>query len=115
MITLYRYDYDNSGAIDKGEMYCVLKSIYAMVMGDSKGTSKLSTSSLAVAHAEKLFRIIDLDGDGNLTEGEFLRVGFCQFFQSLFQGCLNDHVLLANLSKIIDSCQPPTAYQSSYF
>ena len=76
LITLCRYDYDNSGAIDKGEMYYVLKSIYAMVTGDVKGTSRQSTSSLAAAHAEKLFRIIDLDGDGKLSEGEFLRVGF---------------------------------------
>jgi hypothetical protein len=31
------------------------------------------------------------------------------------QGCLNDLVLVANLSKIIDNCQPPMAYQSSYY
>ena len=28
----------------------------------------------ATAHCEKLFRLIDIDGDGNLTEAEFLRV-----------------------------------------
>ena len=29
----------------------------------------------ARAHAEKLFMLIDLDGDGKLTSKEFLRVG----------------------------------------
>ena len=29
----------------------------------------------ARAHAEKLFLLIDLDGDGKLTSKEFLRVG----------------------------------------
>ena len=28
----------------------------------------------AFCHAEKLFRLIDLDGDGKLTETEFLKV-----------------------------------------
>ena len=28
----------------------------------------------AFCHAEKLFRLIDLDGDGNLTQTEFLKV-----------------------------------------
>lgn len=31
------------------------------------------------------------------------------------QGCLNDGILVLNLAKIIDSCQPPTAFQSSYY
>ena len=31
------------------------------------------------------------------------------------QGCLNDQILVLNLAKIIDSCQPPTAFQSSYY
>ena len=30
----------------------------------------------AAAHCEKLFRLIDIDGDGNLTEKEFLRVNY---------------------------------------
>ena len=30
----------------------------------------------ASAHCEKLFRLIDIDGDGNLTEKEFLRVNY---------------------------------------
>lgn len=32
----------------------------------------------AAAHCEKLFRVIDIDGDGNLTEKEFLRVNYHQ-------------------------------------
>ena len=32
----------------------------------------------AAAHCEKLFRLIDIDGDGNLTEKEFLRVFYHQ-------------------------------------
>ena len=32
----------------------------------------------AAAHCEKLFRVIDIDGDGNLTEKEFLRVFYHQ-------------------------------------
>ena len=31
------------------------------------------------------------------------------------QGCLNDRILVLNLAKIIDSCHPPTAFQSSYY
>ena len=30
----------------------------------------------ASAHCEKLFRVIDIDGDGTLTEKEFLRVNY---------------------------------------
>ena len=29
-------------------------------------------------HSEKLFQLIDIDGDGNLTETEFLRVSYNQ-------------------------------------
>ena len=29
----------------------------------------------ASKHAERLFKMIDIDGDGNLTQNEFLRVG----------------------------------------
>ena len=31
--------------------------------------------SKASKHAERLFKMIDIDGDGNLTQNEFLRVG----------------------------------------
>ena len=83
----------------------------------------------ATAHCEKLFRLIDIDGDGNLTEAEFLRVELDYIITnhifyiisklichtSCPQGCLNDGILLLNLKKIIDNCQPPTAFQSSYY
>jgi hypothetical protein len=32
------------------------------------------TEEKAGKHAERLFKMIDIDGDGNLTENEFLRV-----------------------------------------
>ena len=32
------------------------------------------TEEKATKHAERLFKMIDKDGDGNLTETEFLRV-----------------------------------------
>ena len=31
------------------------------------------TEEKATKHAERLFKMIDIDGDGNLTETEFLR------------------------------------------
>ena len=75
--------------------------------------------------------MIDIDGDGKLTKQEFLRVSgrvsdynnchegavICSevFICSSLQGCLQDETLLSKLAKIIDTCQPPTAYQSSYY
>ena len=35
-ISYFRYDFDNSGAIDKGEMVNVMSAIYAMVDGNMK-------------------------------------------------------------------------------
>ena len=69
-----RYDIDNSGAIDKKEMVGVMKAIYAMVDGNVSGAVRGGTEEKASKHAEKLFILIDIDGDGNLTEKEFLRV-----------------------------------------
>ena len=70
-----RYDIDNSGAIDKKEMVGVMRAIYAMVDGNVSGAVRGGTEEKACKHAEKLFVLIDTDGDGNLTEKEFLRVG----------------------------------------
>ena len=72
---IFRYDIDNSGAIDKKEMVGVMKAIYAMVDGNVSGAVRGGTEEKASKHAEKLFVLIDTDGDGNLTEKEFLRVG----------------------------------------
>ena len=69
-----RYDIDNSGAIDKKEMVGVMRAIYAMVDGNVSGAVRGGTEEKACKHAEKLFVLIDTDGDGNLTEKEFLRV-----------------------------------------
>ena len=71
-----RYDVDNSGAIDRKEMVRVMSSIYSMVDGNVSGAIRGGTEEKATKHAEKLFKLIDIDGDGNLTETEFLRVGF---------------------------------------
>ena len=76
------YDIDNSGEIDRGEMVRVMSSIYSMVDGNVSGAMRGGTEEKASKHAEKLFKLIDIDGDGNLTENEFLRVRF--FFISNF-------------------------------
>ena len=72
-----RYDIDNSGEIDQGEMIKVMSSIYSMVDGNVSGAMRGGTEEKASKHAEKLFKLIDIDGDGNLTENEFLRVIYC--------------------------------------
>ena len=61
--------------------------------------------------------MIDIDGDGNLTQTEFLRVGGGRdgVEPVTVQGCLQDHVLMEKLAKIVASSQPPTAYQASYY
>ena len=51
-----------------------MSSIYAMVDGNVSGAIRGGTEEKAQKHAEKLFKMIDIDGDGNLTENEFLRV-----------------------------------------
>ena len=55
-------------------MVSVMSSIYAMVDGNVSGAIRGGTEEKAQKHAEKLFKMIDIDGDGNLTENEFLRV-----------------------------------------
>ena len=52
-----------------------MRAIYAMVDGNVYGAVRGGTEEKASKHAEKLFVLIDTDGDGNLTEKEFLRVG----------------------------------------
>ena len=85
------YDSDKSGAIDKKEMTRVMKSVYAML--GTKGSEKSSLDekvhtktlcqtlcrfnnnhSKATAHAARLFKNVDVDGDGELNEKEFLEV-----------------------------------------
>merc|ERR1712183_275442 len=97
------YDLDNSGAIDKVEMVKVMEAIYSMVDGNIKEARRGGTEEKACRHAEQLFKMIDIDRDGNLTQTEFLR------------GCLQDDLLMEKLAKIVASSQPPTAYQASYY
>ena len=82
-----RYDIDNSGNIDRGEMVKVMSSIYSMVDGNVSGAMRGGTEEKATKHAERLFKLIDIDGDGNLTENEFLRVRqvLCPFFKTEYQ------------------------------
>ena len=88
-----RYDLNNSGSIESGEMINVMKAIYSMVDGNVseaiRGSTMEKVSGLAFipvpsltvllnieakSHAEKLFPLIDIDGDGKLSSNEFLRV-----------------------------------------
>ena len=53
------------------------KTTTTMVQTTMTNTAKLYDICLmlqAAAHCQKLFTMIDIDGDGNLTEDEFLRV-----------------------------------------
>ena len=45
-----------------------MSSIYSMVDGNVSGAMRGGTEEKASKHAEKLFKLIDIDGDGNLTE-----------------------------------------------
>ena len=66
-------------------MLSVLKSIFCMVGGEGVATKvpycttditilPFLTDLQARFHNERLFRLIDLDGDGFLTESEFIGV-----------------------------------------
>ena len=46
----------------------------------------------ATAHAAKLFKEVDVDGDGELVEEEFIT------------GCKKDKVLMDKLQRIVDQC-----------
>ena len=50
-----RYDIDNSGEIDRGEMVRVMSSIYSMVDGNVSGAMRGGTEERASKHAENLF------------------------------------------------------------
>ena len=70
------YDVDGNGVIDPEEMLKVVQAIYGMLNKDA--TEPMSDSD---ERARKIFRRMDVNRDGLLTEEEFLR------------GCLEDDEL----------------------
>ena len=55
-------------------------------------TKTLMNTFQATAHAAKLFKEVDVDGDGELNEEEFIN------------GCKKDKVLMEKLQRIVDQC-----------
>ena len=90
ILILPRYDVDKSGAIDKKEMTKVMKSIYAMLTNSSD--SRDSSEAEAAAHAAKLFREVDINQDGELSQEEFI------------EGCKKDAELMKKLKQLVDQC-----------
>ena len=70
------YDVDGNGTIDPDEMLKVVQAIYGMRREDAT-----EPTSVADERARKIFLRMDENGDGQLTEEEFLR------------GCLEDDEL----------------------
>ena len=80
-------------------------------------------------HTERLFSLIDLDGDGELTQSEFIGVRISRktipkilkirpnIWMMLLQGCVQDKDLLADLEKIslesLHRFQGEEGYESS--
>ena len=87
-----RYDTDKSGAIDKKEMTKVMISIYVMLVTSEDHKAKSLAEERATAHAAKLFKEVDVDNDGELTEEEFI------------SGCKKDKELMEKLQQLVDQC-----------
>ena len=54
-------------------------------------------------HTERLFKMIDLDGDGFLSESEFIGVSLIKViisYDKMFQGCVQDNDLMSELKNI---------------
>ena len=82
------YDVDGNGVIDPEEMLKVVEAIYGMLGED--GTEPMSAAD---EMARKIFRRMDNNGDGQLTEEEF------------FRGCLEDDELTRLLApNIVEKC-----------
>ena len=83
------YDVDGNGVIDPEEMVKVVQAIYGMLRED--GTEPMSTVD---ERARKIFHRMDENGDGQLTEEEFLR------------GCLEDDDLSKLLApNVVELCE----------
>ena len=83
------YDVDGNGTIDPDEMAKVVEAVYGMSCQDA---TEPTTS--ARKKAMKIFRRMDENQDGHLTEEEFLR------------GCLEDDELSKLLApNIVECCQ----------
>ena len=82
------YDVDGNGTIDPDEMLKVVRAIYGMRCEEAT-----EPTSVADERARKIFRRMDENGDGQLTEEEFLR------------GCLEDDELSKLLApNLVEKC-----------
>ena len=67
------YDLDGNGGLDLDEMIKIVEDIYAMQRVYSKlGANNAKPTKTAEEQASDIFAQIDEDGDGNVTEEEFL-------------------------------------------
>ena len=67
------YDLDGNGELDLDEMIKIVEDIYAMQRVYSKlGANNATPTKTAEEQASDIFAQIDEDGDGNVTEEEFL-------------------------------------------
>ena len=74
--TYRMYDVDGNGVIDQDEMTKIVQAIYDML-----GAGATKPTDSAEERAKNIFSRMDENGDGHLTEEEFLR------------GCLQDDEL----------------------
>ena len=75
------YDVDGNGVIDQEEMTKIVQAIYDML-----GAGATKPTDSAEERAKNIFSRMDENGDGHLTEEEFL------------SGCLQDDELLNMLA-----------------
>jgi len=80
------YDEDNSGSIALVEMEKVMECIYNMFEGMGQ-----RPSGDPKERAGRIFRKIDINGDGELTENEFIK------------GCSDDKEMMELLNKLFAS------------
>jgi len=59
------YDLDGNGAITKAEMYQIVSAIFAM-------TGKPDTHDDVTSRVNKIFEMMDADGNGELSREEFV-------------------------------------------